>query len=431
MSYNGQTSAPAPIQVVESNVALYTVNSSGTGAAVATFADSFVTRTNSAKADDVVILWANGLGPVDYDETTAAQGGDMTDVPLEVYVGGKQASVLYRGRNACCTSVDTVYIRVPSGVTGCLVPVTLRIGAFVSNTATIPITANGGTCTPAIPGLADEELTRLLSLQELTVGYLSVTRAITPAPGSSTENHRADAGTLSFAKYRGDPLGALQAAGVEISTDGSCLVTTYSGPPQPVPSPLEGLNLDAGSTIPVMGPAGSRSIDRIAYPPSTTPNVYLGAFGSTATGLYLDAGHYTASGPGGADVGPFSLSFDMFEPLTWTNESSITTVDRDKGLTIEWIGGDPNGEAQIVGSSALAISGDTLKAGYFTCFAHIGDRKFTVPDYVLEALPPSGPAPILHTILFDAFTVTTFSATGVDLMKLTTGDSILHPVTFQ
>ena len=120
LTYNGQTSAPAPITVVANNIGLYTLNTEGSGAAVATFqvpppGGPYVSNGNAAIAGDSVILWGTGLGAIAADETVAAPGGDMTNVPLEVFVGGQPAQILYRGRNGCCSSVDTVYFRVPAG----------------------------------------------------------------------------------------------------------------------------------------------------------------------------------------------------------------------------------------------------------------------------------------------------------------------------
>ena len=56
-----------------------------------------------------------------------------TDVPVEVYVGGKRADVTYRGRSGCCAGIDQIVFTVPQGVEGCYVPVVVKTGDVVSN----------------------------------------------------------------------------------------------------------------------------------------------------------------------------------------------------------------------------------------------------------------------------------------------------------
>ena len=79
LTYNGQTSAPFPITVVDSKLGFYTLNASGSGAGVVTFHESvdvpspFPSATNAVNPGDLVILWANGLGPVPFDETIGAE----------------------------------------------------------------------------------------------------------------------------------------------------------------------------------------------------------------------------------------------------------------------------------------------------------------------------------------------------------------------
>jgi hypothetical protein len=55
--------------------------------------------------------------------------------------------------------------------------------------------------------------------------------------------------------------------------------------------------------------------------------------------LYLDAGTYTAMGPGGADPGAFLASLNLPPPLIWTNMSSISTIVRANGQNVTWTGG--------------------------------------------------------------------------------------------
>jgi hypothetical protein len=53
------------------------------------------------------------------DESQPAQQADLISVLIKVFIGGQPANVLFRGRNACCSAVDTIYVTVPQGLTGC------------------------------------------------------------------------------------------------------------------------------------------------------------------------------------------------------------------------------------------------------------------------------------------------------------------------
>jgi len=117
LTYNGQ-SATFPITVVQNNIGIYTVSTSGSGDAVA-FINSdaqLITPTHAANAGDVIVLWGTGLGAVNLDETmqVGSSQADMPNVPLHVYIGGQEAQVNFRGRNGCCTSVDSIYVTVPT-----------------------------------------------------------------------------------------------------------------------------------------------------------------------------------------------------------------------------------------------------------------------------------------------------------------------------
>ena len=72
------------------------------------------------------IIWGTGLTPVDGDEAAKPLPGDHKEVPVEVYVGLKKADISYRGRSGCCVGVDQIFFKVPTGITGCHVPVAVN-----------------------------------------------------------------------------------------------------------------------------------------------------------------------------------------------------------------------------------------------------------------------------------------------------------------
>ena len=74
---------------------------------------------------------------------------NLTGIPLQAFVGGVQATVLYRGRSQF-PGVDQINITIPSsGIPpGCFVSLSIVSGTtpIVSNGATIPVAASGKTC---------------------------------------------------------------------------------------------------------------------------------------------------------------------------------------------------------------------------------------------------------------------------------------------
>jgi len=69
------TSGTAPIVVVANNVGVFTLNSTGSGDAVATLpaTNTFVSPSNAPNPGEIVTFWATGLGAVSGDESQPAQ----------------------------------------------------------------------------------------------------------------------------------------------------------------------------------------------------------------------------------------------------------------------------------------------------------------------------------------------------------------------
>jgi uncharacterized protein (TIGR03437 family) len=122
---------------VQSNLGVFTVSQTGAGDAILTFADySLVSATKAVNPGEAVILWATGLGPVTGNETTGPLPGDMTSIPVKVWVGSVAANVVYRGRSGCCIGEDQIVLTIPAGIAGCTVPLAVQIGDQISNITT-------------------------------------------------------------------------------------------------------------------------------------------------------------------------------------------------------------------------------------------------------------------------------------------------------
>jgi len=162
--------------------------------------------------------------------------------------------------------------------------------------------------------------------------------------------------------------------------------------------------LDAGSSFTIKGPNGTMTVTAHT---GDTPTL------STA-GTFLVPGNYTITGTGGKDVGPFTanVSIQPFPTLTSPGSANNLTVSRSKGMTVTWNGNGSTGHVEMQLSSYVdANTGATV-----TCTAPASAGTFTIPSYMLSALPngngtgfafqpgdgPGGPA-----------TSTTFTATGL------------------
>jgi hypothetical protein len=167
-------------------------------------------------------------------------------------------------------------------------------------------------------------------------------------------------------------------------TIGSCTVTTGSFL---TIFPYQNLTyrfLDAGSAITVSGPNGTRTANR------TIDNDFGETFISYDAGEipvnFLTTGRYTVSGPGGPDVGSFTGSLDAGNDLVWTNWEEAKTVNRGRGLTVRWTGGDPS---SVIIISGFQSAGLTDSASFFTCFANRSAGSFHIPGSILSQLPAS------------------------------------------
>jgi uncharacterized protein (TIGR03437 family) len=415
VTYNGQASAAIPITVVANNLGIFSVDSSGTGDAIATFGNALVSPANAPRPGDIVAFWGTGLGPVAFDETNAAQQFDMTDVPVKAYVSGQPANVVFRGRNACCTAVDTVYIQIPPGLSGCANPVTFQIGNLVSNTTTIPIGSANNVCTPTSSTLATPDFAGALASGSITVGGISLVRSVQTTqnytvggiilPGNTT---RADSASAAFQSLTPGP-GGLGAGALDLTAYGGCAMTFYSSQ-YPQPPQYSYKALDAGPSITVAGPNAVKAMPKI----SSAGIISYGAPFDNA-GTYLATGSYSASASGGPDIGAFTASLTLPQPITWTDmpaAGTLLAIDRTKPFTVHWSGGDPDGYVQISGASFAPLSGTNTAVASFTCTAHTSDASFAIPSFVLLALPPTSSVAIdgISMPLFGTLAVTGVSA---------------------
>jgi len=434
VTYNGASSNAAGFTVIRSSVGLLAWNQRGSGPGIVqnyhTSTPTFNSITDSAYPNDVAVLWGTGVGPVTFNEKNQPVQTDLA-VGAEVWVGGQKANVLYQGRSTS-GGQDQINFTVPN-VEGCYVPVFVKVGNIVSNTVSMAISHLGGMCPDSSLAGLDPNSVRTSGLKRGSVTLARTTIKISAA--GTTMDSKSDSASGAFFGYDWARLQQSQ-GGYGVSTYGACTFISFSGTSVPgdyvTPDPL-----DAGPSLTLVGPdAVTKTLTKVA-PFTGLYNVQLssstslpGIPGVPGQADYFTTGNYRVTGPGGANVGPFSASITLPQPLVWSNVDAISTVPRSAGLTITWTGGA--GTVAINGFSM--ISSPQNVGASFVCLEQASKGTFTVPANVLAALPASGTqdgAPTGFLIVGNTLTPVPFTATGLDVANLTATFNTMKNVAFQ
>jgi uncharacterized protein (TIGR03437 family) len=176
VTYNGQTSAPASFKVAANSFGTFTMNSGGSGpGAITNTAGATYGYNSAANPDETAIIYGTGLGPVQGNEAGGALPGDQPNLPVEVWVGATKATVSYRGRSGCCAGLDQISFIVPN-VTGCRVPLVVKINNVVSNSSTIAIAPKGTRACSDPGGPSSADLAKFASQANTSVGGITLAR---------------------------------------------------------------------------------------------------------------------------------------------------------------------------------------------------------------------------------------------------------------
>jgi uncharacterized protein (TIGR03437 family) len=425
---NGQPSAAAQIQVVQSAVGILTQNQGGTGQAVVedpTNNYSNFSFTNSVKPGQLIALWGSGVGgdTNDNDRLYPQTQDNLTNIPMQIYIGGISAAITYRGRSQF-PGLDQIFVTVPANVTpGCAVSLVISSGApsLNSNFISIPVAANGGACSDSFSPFTATLLETLSGKSTVNVGFLEVGQVTAPSTTGGAPSTTSTAAGF-FYSYTQAQFDGAQA---EIPSLGSCVVV-----PPTTSSTVLPTGLDAGSTITLTGPTGQVSL--------TKNPVVAGYYapGSALASSFFPStgGTFTFAGTGGANVGALSQSVSVASPLVWTNASSISTVTEANGVNITWTGGASNSYVLISGSSSTSVSFQTTPLTVtFICIAAASAGTFTVPPAVLQSLPTASATSLTPPTLTveNSADPVLFSASGLDLGYVTAFVSDSIHVTYQ
>jgi uncharacterized protein (TIGR03437 family) len=381
--YNGQTGNPIPITVAPTSIGLFSVNGGGFGPGIV---QNFVSQASqpinslsaTARPGQTEILWGTGIGPATFSDAVAPTAVTL-DSSLELFVGGKKATIAYAGRTPCCASIDQIVFTVPADApSGCYVPVVVRTRVVVvSNTVTMAIHPTGAPCSDAHNPLNDARAGGRTAFAQLARENLRVDVKV-PQPYDVTMDHllaafrNSSASDFYFSALTAPPpLGTCTAYGG--STKSMFTNSSPFGPPGTQLNPGGPLRVEAGST--------SVSVPTTSGFEGTFYSL-LGAqnpLGFASPPTLLNNGPFTLMG------GAFRAALDNATPMNWTNRDQVREMDRTKDLLLTWESAPgPSRGVAIIGVSAR-VSGNA--ASGFLCLAPSGATSFTVPAYVLTALP--------------------------------------------
>lgn len=386
VTYNGQTSPPFSLTIVQSAFGILTLGGNGLGtAAVYDLSFNYISPTNAANPGQVVYFWGTGQGPDPNDETRAiAAPQNLTNLPFEFYIGNKPARVIYHGRSTF-PGLDQIAVEIPEGVSGCYASAYAKTGNIISNFVSIPVAATGRVCTDWFSSSSEVQNLLGTGRTEINMGWFYLVKFQTWSPGISGQPGRMltqDSATAQFLRYT--PFDASNWGAVGGFTNPGCVVSAFRTQ-SPFVSPIM-KRLDAGPSVTLTLPDGSTrtltsmNVSNFAFSVNdATPGaqLFIPAFGGT----------FRFRAPGGADVGVAEASINAGNPMVWNEHTTITNVPRTQPLTVTWRGGAPGGFVLIQGGSFAGNNGDLFTS--FGCTAPVEDGRFTVPRDVLASMLPS------------------------------------------
>jgi uncharacterized protein (TIGR03437 family) len=443
LTFGSQVSNAVPIHVVASTLGIFTRNQSGIGPGVLfNFNSESDQPVNSlvtaAHPGQVLTLWGTGLGAVSGNEADGPLPGNLS-VPVNVYVGTKLVTPTYKGRSGCCAGIDQVVFTVPDGVEGCYVSVHVQAGGVISNSATIAVTPSGTVCSDPT-GFSTADLQKVQAGGTLVVADLNLLRDSLSSPALGVADAAIEFAEGRFRHYV-SPLDLLASNRGSVGgltglpSLGSCTVfpsayQSFGSALVPSnPDPVRQPGLDAGAALSITGPLGVKQLPKQDNGSPGQPDFVYKVPGSvigggipglsSVTPEYLSPGNYTVDdGSGGTQVGAFSAKLTIPSgTVVWTNESAVSNIPRSKDLTVTWSGGAAGGTVVIFGGSD---DPSTLAGADFQCVTDAGAGTFTVPAWLLSALPASGKDPSVGvpvgflTLASTLAQPTRFEAKGID-----------------
>jgi len=128
------------------------------------------------------------------------------------------------------------------------------------------------------------------------------------------------------------------------------------------------------------------------------------------TGAFLVPGTYTVAGPGGTDVRPVSATIAIPAAATMVSPVNNGSAIRASGMAVNWTGGSGNLQIEVGG----CVDGSCNTGAAAVCNVPATAGSFTIPPYVLEALPASN----FSGVVLSSFAEGTFTASGLQAASI-------------
>jgi len=417
VKYNSVPSQPYNTMVIQSAFGFDAYYGTGNGMAAVrdNFTGSLITPTNSAHPGETIVFWGSGIGADtnNDDVNPPTDFANLTDIS-QLFIGGMPVSIAYQGRSQF-QGVDQIDVTLPQSVpTGCAVSVTAVSGsgasAVVSNTVTIPISANGGACSDTLQPISAATMSALSGQPLVDFSSLGLSQATNTTGVVRTAS-------AQFTSIVGSSLWPYLSN--TLPSIGSCVVYQQMGSAPVNPFQLQGLS---PGRISVTGANGMQAaLNTIPV----SPGVYTG---SLLAGL-LQPGPFTFAGQGGTDVQPFTASVNFPNALNWTNQAAATNITRSQNFTVTWTPGDSNTYVQISGSATEGATAGLTEPTtvFFVCDAAAGHGSFTILPSILMALPAASGGLTVANYTYPA----SFSASGLNFGYAASNVSVFVPGQYQ
>ncbi len=414
ISYNGQTSANTSVAVVARNFGLLSLAASGTGPAVAQIADQG-SRINQfgapASPGQTIVLYGIGLGPITAPDNNPPGLQDLKGpAAVKVLLGDVEIDPIYAGRSPGIAGLDQINFVIPAKAPqGCTVPLRVRVaGANTTYSTTLSIAATGASICVS-PLYSADVLRRLDAGGSISVGgfvvFSQALKVTLPIIGTQTIKSETVTGGFSSTTLANiADIASPATAGLSLSV-GTCTVFRITADQNGNVVGGQSRFLDAGAQLTLNGPGG---ITNKAMTKVGNSNAYLTTLGDPTGGITIpgvpsnpnaspgvSAGTFTIAGPGGSEVGAFTASVNVPQPITWTNQTPLTAspIIRSSGVTVTWSGAGANDLVTVLGSSGARTGGTATNPVYlmatFVCLARGDAGTFSVPSSVLTQLPPT------------------------------------------
>jgi uncharacterized protein (TIGR03437 family) len=397
----GTASTPTLVTVVANKLTLFTQDQSGGGLAViqnyisASQVDINRLTTGSvngvtispAHPGQVVIAYGTGLAAYAAGDNAASPAFDFrSSLNVQAIVGGVTIPADYAGL-AGYSAEDQINFTLPANVpTGCAVTLQISVNCKLSPATTMTI-APAGSDTCSLAGYTKQQLQALDQGSSIVTGGFSITQFALALP--QLGSGKSDSVGGAFRQLTAFNLSsAASQNNISFIQSGSCVVATATsgGSGGGGGATL----LDAG-TITVTGPGGSGLNNQVLTKSLNSYGIanFEGLNLPGQTSFNIVPGTYTLNGGGGPDVGSFSASLTLSNPVTVTG-TLPSTVIRSNPLTINWSGGNPQDQVEIIGGSSVSSGTGAnviTTTTSFICLTTAGAGTFTVPTSILSQLP--------------------------------------------